>query len=65
MSVGHDEFYSVAVYDWVNEIILASSRLFITPAYAAAWKDDNEFTIVGIKYVVTFRQNGSNLIRQR
>jgi WD40 repeat protein len=63
LSVGSDQFYSVAVYDWVSGTILASAKVFNKIPYSADWKTDEEFTITGNKYIVTFVQNGTNLVR--
>jgi WD40 repeat protein len=40
LSVGSDQFYSVAVYDWVSGNILASAKVFNTIPYSADWKND-------------------------
>jgi microtubule-associated protein-like 6 len=61
LSVGEDDYNSVAVYDWTNKTILASSKVDGGKIYGAAWKDDNEFTLVGAKVIVTFTLSGGNL----
>ena len=61
MSLGEDDFHSVAVYDWTNKTILASTKVDGGKIFGVAWKDDNEFTLVGDKVILTFTLSGGNL----
>jgi hypothetical protein len=65
LTIGGDVFNTVALYDWVNNIILASQRIDPEGVYDVAWKNNYEFTTVGKKHIITFQQIGANLLRTR
>ena len=65
MSLGDDDYHSVAVYDWTNRTILASAKVDGGKIYGVSWKDDNEFTVVGQKVIFTFTLSGRNLKKVR
>jgi hypothetical protein len=65
LTIGGDDFNTVALYDWVNHIILTSQRVDPTGVFDVAWKNNHEFTTVGSKHIITFNQIGTNLIRTR
>ena len=61
LSVGEDDFHSVAVWDWANKRMLASAKNSGDKVMDACWKDETEFVTCGLKHVKFFTLNGSNL----
>ena len=51
----------MAVYDWANQAILGSSKVDPAQVFAAAWKNETEFSTCGMKHCKTFTLSGSNL----
>lgn len=62
MSIGEDDFHSVAVYDWANKKMLSSSKVDPDKVFDAQWKDNTEFATVGMKHVKFFNIQGANLV---
>jgi microtubule-associated protein-like 6 len=58
MAIGDDDHHSLAIYDWANKAMLANTKTDPGDVYAACWKDENVFTTVGAKHVITYTQNG-------
>ena len=61
LTIGKDDHNSVAVYDWANKAILGSSKVDPAQVFAAAWKNETEFSTCGMKHCKTFTLSGSNL----
>jgi len=61
VSVGQDDYNSVAVYNWEQGALLASAKTDGAKPYDVDWKDNSVFSLVGAKYVMTFTQTGTNL----
>ena len=61
LTIGKDDHNSVAVYNWANQAILGSSKVDPAQVFAAAWKNENEFSTCGMKHCKTFTLQGSNL----
>lgn len=58
LSIGDDDFHSVAIYDWVNKRILCNAKVDPDKVFDACWKDDTEFMTVGMKHVKFFTIQG-------
>jgi len=54
VSVGQDDYNSVAVYNWEQGALLASAKTDGAKPYDVDWKDNSVFSLVGAKYVMTF-----------
>ena len=62
LSVGEDDFHSVAVWDWANKAMLCNAKVDPDKVFDVTWlKDDAEFATVGMKHVKFFTVSGSNL----
>lgn len=72
MSIGEDDFNSVAVYDWASGAMVANSKVAPKPTnvkdanakegkvFDSNWKDDSEFAVCGLDFVKMFSLKGSN-----
>ena len=58
LSVGEDDFHSVAIYDWANKRMLCNSKVDPDKVFDACWRDDSEFVTVGMKHVKFFTIQG-------
>jgi microtubule-associated protein-like 6 len=54
LSIGEDDFHSVAIYDWANKRMLCNAKVDPDKVFDAMWKDDTEFMTVGMKHVKFF-----------
>lgn len=61
LSVGEDDNHSVAIYEWKTGRLVSTSKVGGARMLTAAWKNDNEFTIAGVKEVKFFTLKGSRL----
>lgn len=61
LSIGEDDYHSVAIYDWANKKLISSSKIDPDKVFCAVWKSDNEFATCGMKHVKFFTMSGQNL----
>jgi len=61
VSVGEDDFHSVAVWDWANKKMIANAKVDPDKVFDVCWKDETEFATVGMKHVKFFTLNGATL----
>ena len=54
LSIGEDDFHSVAIYDWANKRMISNSKVDPDKVFDAQWKDESEFMTVGMKHVKFF-----------
>lgn len=62
LSIGEDDFHSVAIYDWANNRMISNSKVDPDKVFDAQWKDETEFMTVGMKHVKFFTAQGQNLV---
>ena len=61
LSIGKDEYNSVALYDWANNRLIAQTKVdkyFVTDA---SFKKNNTFVTVGLKHIKFWEINGNSL----
>jgi len=58
LTVGQDEYHSVAIYDWQNQVLLASNKVGPDRVLDCCWKDEQEFMTVDAEFVRFHKQNG-------
>ena len=51
----------MAVYDWATQAMLGNAKVDPGQVFAAAWKDENEFSTCGVKHMKVFTMAGANL----
>ena len=61
LSIGEDDFHSVAVYEWASGAMLCNSKVDPDKVFDAVWKDETEFATCGMKHVKFFTIQGKNL----
>ena len=62
LSVGEDDYHSVAIYDWATKRMLCTSKVDPDKVFDACWKDEKEFATIGMKHVKFFTMQGQNLV---
>ena len=61
VSVGEDDYHSCAVYEWKTGRLVGTSKVGGDKMLTAAWKNDKEFMVAGVKEIKFFTLNGSKL----
>ena len=61
LSVGEDDNHSCAIHEWKTGRMVASSKVGGAKMLTAAWKNDKEFMIGGVKEVKFFTFKGARL----
>lgn len=61
LSVGEDDQHSVAIYEWQSGRLVGTSKVGGAKMLTAAWKDEDEFVIAGVKEVKFFTMKGSRI----
>lgn len=56
ITVGADDNHTIAIYDWANNVVLGSTGGNPDALYDVAWKNNNEFAVVGVKLFSNFTQ---------
>lgn len=65
LTIGQDEQHSVAVYDWANQVLLATTKIGTESVSDAAWENDTSFMTSGSKLVQFFTMAGKNIRGER
>ncbi len=65
LSIGEDDNHSLAIYDWVNNRLIATSKVDGSPVTTCEFKSDTEFITCGVKHVKFWSLNGLNLTGTR
>ena len=65
LSGGQDDDNSIAIYEWAQKRLLASSKVDKAKSTAAIWKTDSEFMTCGLKHVKFYTLKGANISGQR
>jgi len=61
LTVGQDDDNSLAIYDWMNQRMVANSKVDKSKVNAVAWKSNQEFLTCGAKHVKVWTLQGRNL----
>lgn len=61
LSVGEDDNHSVAIYEWKSGRLVGTQKVGGAKMLTAAWKNDKEFAIAGVKEIKFFTISGSRI----
>lgn len=65
LSLGKDPDHSCAIYDWLNERIITTTKIDRYQVTDVCFKDNNEFLTIGTKHIKWWTLHGSNLTCKR
>lgn len=67
ISVGQDDYNSLAIYDWSQQLLLATSKVDGAKVTACGFKEDSdtEFFTCGLKHIKFYSMNGKNIHAKR
>jgi len=61
LSIGRDDYNSLAVYDWAQRRILCTSKVDQAKVTACGFKSETEFFTCGLKHIKFYTLNGQNV----
>ncbi len=65
LSVGDDEYHSLAVYDWERKTLLASCKVDKDAILGTNFMTDTEIVVYGARFIKFLTQNGKTFVKQR
>lgn len=62
MSIGEDEYHSFAIYDWMSNKVIASSKIGRAQIFACEFENDNKFITCGENDIKFWFVTGFNVV---